>query len=380
MTTLPAIVDALSHAAASHEAVVLATVVRVVGSSYGGVGARMLVRVDGTTVGLVSGGCLESDLAEHARRVHTTGRAEVIAYDTRADDDAVWGLGLGCNGLIEVLLQPLSVAGARETAALLDRALRADAPRVLATVMRATDAPGAPAVGAQALVGDALAQAVGDWGSGDARRELTSHAERARAAGRRGLVATLGGCDVAFECVIPATRLVVCGSGPDAVPVVRLATQLGWDVAVVDHRPIAHARPERFPGARVVECVDASRLADAVALTPRTAVVVMSHHFGRDAAYVGALLASEVAYVGVLGPRSRMDRMLAELATRGIVADAMGERLYGPVGLDLGGDGPEAIALAIVAEVAAVTGGRTGGSLRDRQAPLHDAPAAIARS
>ncbi|MGZ8493295.1 MAG: XdhC family protein, partial [Gemmatirosa sp.] len=107
MTTLPAIVDALSRAAVSHEAVVLATVVRVVGSSYGGVGARMLVRVDGTTVGLVSGGCLESDLAEHARRVHATGRAEVIAYDTRADDDAVWGLGLGCNGLIEVLLQPL---------------------------------------------------------------------------------------------------------------------------------------------------------------------------------------------------------------------------------------------------------------------------------
>jgi xanthine/CO dehydrogenase XdhC/CoxF family maturation factor len=380
VTTLLAIVDALSHAAASHEAVVLATVVRVVGSSYGGVGARMLVRVDGTTVGLVSGGCLESDLAEHARRVHATGRAEVIAYDTRADDDAVWGLGLGCNGLIEVLLQPLDAATARATSSLLDRALRADAPRVLATVVRA-DGASTPAVGAQALVGDVLAQAVGDWGDARASvwRGLAAHARDAQAEGRRGLVATFDGCDVAFECVTPATRLVVCGSGPDAVPVVRLATQLGWDVTVVDHRPVVHARPERFPGARVVECADAAALAGAVPLTPRTAIVVMSHHFGRDTAYVGALLGTDVAYVGVLGPRSRMDRMLAELATRGIVPDAVGERLYGPVGLDLGGDGPEAIALAIISEVAAVTGGRTGGSLRDRQAPLH-APAATTRA
>jgi xanthine/CO dehydrogenase XdhC/CoxF family maturation factor len=383
VTTLPAVVDALSHAAASHEAVVLATVVRVVGSSYGGVGARMLVRVDGTTVGLVSGGCLESDLAEHARRVHATGRAEIIAYDTRADDDAVWGLGLGCNGLIEVLLQPLDAATAHATAALLDRALRSDAARVLATVVRASGASGAsgaPAVGAQALVGDDLAQAVGDWGDGDVWRALATHLQDAQRAGRRGFVATFAECDVALECIAPATRLVVCGSGPDAVPVVRLATQLGWDVTVVDHRPVAHARAERFPAARVAECAEAALLAEAVALTPRTAVVVMSHHFGRDTAYVGALLAADVAYVGVLGPRSRMDRMLAELATIGVVPGTAGERLYGPVGLDLGGDGPEAIALAIVAEVAAVTGGRTGGSLRDRQAPLHAAAATPIRA
>src|SRR5918997_1175654 len=107
MTTRRAVLDALAAAAAAGEAVVLATGVRVVGSSYGGVGARMLVRVDGSTVGLVSGGCLESDLAAHARRLHATGRAEVVTYDTRADDDGVWGLGLGCNGLIDVLLEPL---------------------------------------------------------------------------------------------------------------------------------------------------------------------------------------------------------------------------------------------------------------------------------
>ncbi|GLC25975.1 XdhC family protein [Roseisolibacter agri] len=368
MSTLLQIVDALSRAAAAGESVVLATVVRVVGSSYGGVGARMLVRVDGTTVGLVSGGCLESDLALHARRVHASGRAELVAYDTRADDDAVWGLGLGCNGLIEILLQPLVPAAAQATATLLRRALHADEPRILATVVRTDDSAEAPPVGWQTLLGD------------DATLPgLEAHADAARDAGRRGLVATVGACDVAFELVRPVTRLVVCGSGPDAVPVVRLATQLGWDVTVVDHRPVAHAHPERFSGAALVECADASRLGASVALTARTAVVVMSHHFGRDTAYVGALLSTDVAYVGVLGPRSRSDRMLAELATRGRVPDTMGARLYGPIGLDLGGDGPEAIALAIVSEVAAVTAGRTGGSLRDRTAPLH-ASAAPARS
>ena len=255
---------------------------------------------------------------------------------------------------------PRPPAPAAATATLLRRALHADAPRILATVVRADDAAQAPQVGWQTLLGD------------DATLPgLEAYADAARDAGRRGVVATAGACDVAFELVRPVTRLVVCGSGPDAVPVVRLATQLGWDVTVVDHRPVAHARPERFAGATLVECADASRLGASVALTTRTAVVVMSHHFGRDTAYVGALLATGVAYVGVLGPRSRTDRMLAELATRGLLPDAIGERLYGPVGLDLGGDGPEAIALAIVSEVAAVTAGRTGGSLRDRAAPLH---------
>jgi xanthine/CO dehydrogenase XdhC/CoxF family maturation factor len=372
VSTLPSIVRALGQAADAGESVVLATVVRVVGSSYGGVGARMLVRVDGTTVGLVSGGCLESDLAQHARRVHASGRAELVAYDARADDDAVWGLGLGCNGMVEVLLQPLDAAGAARAASLLDRALRADAPRVLATVVGAagsSDAPAAPPVGAQALLGDDAPRE--RWA-----RNVDAHRDAALAAGRRGLVVDAAGVTVALEVVVPAVRLVVCGSGPDAVPVARLGVQLGWDVTVVDHRPAAHARPERFPGARVIECADPARLGEAVALTPRTAAVVMSHHFARDAEYAGALLAARVAYAGVLGPRARTDRILAELAARGLAPDDAGERLHAPVGLDLGGDGPEAIALAIVAEVAAVTAGRAGGPLRDRRAPLHGAAVA----
>jgi len=276
-----------------------------------------------------------------------------------------------------VLLAPLPPARAAQAAALLERALAADVPTVLATVVRVDDAADdalgdAPDIGAQALLARDDVHVAGEWGDGRALAQSRAHVDDAVAAGRCGLVQQLGAVHVAFERVTPAVRLVVCGSGPDAVPVARLATALGWDVTVVDHRPVAHARAERFPDARVAECADPARLADAVALTPHTAAVVMSHHFGRDTDYVHALLDAGVAYVGVLGPRARADRMLAELAACGAAPASAGNRLFGPVGLDVGGDGPEAIALAIVAEVAAVTSGRGGGHLRDAHAAMHE--------
>ncbi|CAN5694853.1 XdhC family protein [soil metagenome] len=370
MSTHIAIVQSLRDAAAAGESIVLALVVRVVGSSYGGVGTRMVIRVDGSTVGLVSGGCLESDLCAHAIEVHATGRARVVTYDTRADDDAVWGLGLGCNGLIDVLLQPLPPRQAAASAELLAAALSADTPSVLATVIQAGE--DRPQVGAQALFIAGETKSIGDWGGAAGLSLARSHVAEALAAGRRGLVHGLGAARVAFEVVNPAVRLVICGNGPDAVPLSRFARDVGWHVTVIDHRQVTDALAARFPGARVVECPDPGALAGSIALTPRTAAVVMSHHFARDTDYVKALLTAGVAYIGVLGPRARTERMLAELATRGDPVPAGRDALFGPVGLDLGGDGPEAIALAVMAEVSAVMNGRAAGHLRDRPAALHD--------
>jgi xanthine dehydrogenase accessory factor len=375
MTTHREVVDALSRASANGDSVVLATVVRVTGSSYGGVGARMVIRTDGSTVGLVSGGCLESDLAEHARRVHANGRAEVITYDTRDDDDAPWGLGLGCNGLIEVLLEPLPPLRAKDVASIISEALSGEAPSVIATVIRATGSEtGLPTIGSHALLGSAMVQSVGEWGTGSVLADAAEHVDEALAAGRRGLVRELGAVEVAFEVVMPAVRLIVCGTGPDAAPVARFASQLGWDVTVVDHRPLTNAHSARFPGARVVECAEALRLADVVRLTTRSAAVVMSHHFARDRDYVQALLAANVAYLGVLGPRARTERMIAELTTSGDTPLVIGDRFFAPVGMDIGGEGPDAIALSIISQVSAVASGRAGGHLRDRRAPLHASP------
>jgi xanthine dehydrogenase accessory factor len=379
--------------------VVLATVVRVTGSSYGGVGARMIVRSDGSTVGLVSGGCLESDLAEHARRVNETGRAEVVSYDTRDDEDAPWGLGLGCNGLIEVLLEPLSPARAGYLGKLINRALTADTTSVLATVIRVADSGersasgdahtllsgdsdssgAAPSVGAHALFTGNRIEKTGEWGSGKVLAKAAADTEEALKAGRRGMVREYGLVEVAFEAVTPALRLVICGSGPDVAPIARFGFDLGWDVTVVDHRPVDGSRTQRFPGARVVECADASHLAEVVPLTSRTAGVVMSHNIARDTEYLSALLAGGVAYAGVLGPRARTGKMLTDLSAAND-ATASIKQVFAPVGIDIGGEGPEAIALSIIGEICAVLNGRTAGHLRDRPGTLHAPRAAMSEN
>jgi len=372
MTTHRAIVDALSRASGENQPVVLATVVRITGSSYGGVGTRMVIRVDGTTVGVVSGGCLETDLADQAMQVHATGDARVVTYDTRADDDAAWGLGLGCNGLIEVLLEPLAPAVARAVAALLEQALSSNETGVLATVIQVQDGlSAAPVVGAHALLTGREIETTGDWG--DRVALLAAHAARGEAleAGRRGLVQEYGGVTMAFESVKPAVSLVICGSGPDVIPLVRFAYELGWYLTIADHRPVTGEHAARFPGATLTECAEARMLAASVPLTSVTAAVVMSHHFERDLDYVRALLDSDVGYVGVLGPRARTERMLSTIRAQGENYSGI-ERLYSPVGMDIGGDGPDAIALSIIAEVAAVMGGRQGGHLRDRRGALHE--------
>ena len=374
MSTLNTIIGELARAADSGDATVLATVVRVTGSSYGGVGSRMLARIDGSTVGLVSGGCLESDLAEHAKRVSASGRAEVVSYDTRNDEDAPWGLGLGCNGLIEVLLEPLKPAGARAIAELLDVALTQTEPSVVATVIRAGGAAKDIFIGAHAWLPESgRIVTAGEWGTPSLLEETRAKRTDALAAGRRGLVADFGGVEIAYEVVQPGVSLVVCGSGPDALPVASFGADLGWDVVVVDHRPHTQEHAARFPGANLIYCEDALKVAQLAAISSRTAAVVVSHHFERDRNYLQALLASDAAYIGMLGPRARTERMLADLAADGITTGDGDARLYAPVGMDLGGDGPDAIALAIISEVAAVMGGRSGMHLRDKRGPLHAA-------
>jgi xanthine/CO dehydrogenase XdhC/CoxF family maturation factor len=346
----------------TNEPIVLATVIRITGSSYGGVGTRMIIREDQPPIGIVSGGCLESDLAEHAKQVRESGKATVITYDTRADDDAAWGLGLGCNGLIEVLLEPLSTNEARELAAILEKALDADEPSVLATVVNASTA-------GHALITGATVETM-KWNELDLLNSIERDSNDAFAESRGGLVRNYGDTTIAFEVMNPSVKLVICGSGPDVVPLVRLSSDLGWNLTVVDHRPVDKAHAERFPGATVVECNEPGTLGKSVSIGKHTAAVVMSHHYARDLDYMRALIATDAAYIGMLGPRARTERMIADMNASGAVIDP-DERLFSPVGLDLGGEGPDAIALAIVAEISAVMSGRVGGHLRNRRAALH---------
>jgi xanthine/CO dehydrogenase XdhC/CoxF family maturation factor len=368
MATLRAIIDALESASVHGEPVVLATVVRITGSSYGGVGTRMVIRVDGSTIGIVSGGCLETDLAEHARVVHETKQPKLVTYDTRADDDAAWGLGLGCNGLIDVFLEPLDGSSAGRFAEMLGRARDSAVTSVLATVISSDNDS---LIGAQALVTGDEVITIGSWSSSKIEhvKETAPSALKER---RRGIVDEYEDVTIAYETITPAIDLVICGSGPDVVPLVRFAGELGWNITVVDHRPVTDDHAARFPLAQVIECADPSSVVSAADINHHSATVVMSHHYARDLEYVRALLRSDARYIGVLGPRARSERMLADMSAAGdrIVG---GERLHAPIGLNIGGDGPDGIALSIVAEVSAVMTGSEVKHLRDHAGVLHPA-------
>ena len=250
------------------------------------------------------------------------------------------------------------------------RGLDGASPAVLATVI---ESAAEPAVGAHALFIDRQVDSI-RWSDQELLERVRSDAADAFQESRRGLVRAYGSVTIAFEVVTPSIQLLVCGSGPDVVPLARLAGELDWNLTIVDHRHVDSSQAERFPAARVIECVDPSSLSQSFRLSSRTAAVVMSHNYARDLDYVRALLASDVAYIGVLGPRARTERMLADLAGSGEKVER-GDRIYSPVGIDTGGDGPDSIALSIIAEVSTVLNSRSGGHLRDSGAPLHSSPA-----
>lgn len=318
MRELRLILDRARELRQRGESAVLATVVAVEGSAYRREGARMLIEPDGALTGVLSGGCLERDLALRAAEVLATSVAGVATYDLRSPDEALWGLGLGCGGRITVLLEPLPD--------------RPEGPSPLDPL-------------------EAIA--------------------RDRAPGE--IVTMLGEEVLLRETVVPPIRLLVAGAGRDGVPLARFADELGWETTVLDARPTA-AATTRFTGLARFAGVRPDALAGAVTVDPWTAAVVMTHNYLDDLAWLAALLPTPAPYVGLLGPAARRDRLIADLAEQGLALDApMRGRLHGPAGLDLGGRAPEQVALAIAAEIQAVMTGAPAGTLSRRRASAADA-------
>ena len=364
------VLEAIESLSAKGERMALATIVAVRGSTYRRPGARLLVPEQGAPIGNLSGGCLEGDVADVARVVMTEGRARLAAWDLTADDDEVWGLGLGCNGAIEVFIEPADRAA--EVAGALRMALDEERPISVVTVVESGLAgvvPGArivvrPDGTSEGSLGDPLV----DDAALEAARELFE-------AWRSEVRALPGDVRAFVEVLEPPLRLVICGAGHDAVPLVKAASVLGWNAIVVDDRP-AFLTAQRYPEAAGFVAVD--RPEDAAKGAPideRTFAVVMTHNFLRDKGYVRSLLTSPAGYIGMLGPAARTQRLLMELADEGVeITERDRARIHGPAGMDLGSEGPEEIANAIVAEIVAVRRGRSGGFLRDRAGPIHDRP------
>jgi len=366
MKELAQMVAAWRQAEQAGEEAILATVVEVSGSSYRRPGGRLLLTSAGTRVGAISGGCLEGDLQKKAWWLTEGGRSVVRRYDTSGDADGPAEFGLGCNGIIHVLIERLTPG--REALALqaIERTNTLRAAAVLATVIRSNNPE---LIGKRvALLADGeLRRTVkdnhlADWLEAEARRALEGGSSRLAtwAASPEGVVAFV-------ELIEPPPHLWVFGAGDDAMAVVAQAKLLGWRVSVLDGRS-HYARKERFPGADLVVTNTLDDPLAGLAADRWTVAVVMTHSFSQDTSALKELARHQLNYVGVLGPQRRTGWLLEEagLAGAGIV-----KQWHSPVGLDLGGDGPEQVALAIVAEAHAVFSGRAGGKLRDRGGPIH---------
>ena len=313
--------------AESGQRAAIATVVRIEGSAYRRPGAKFLVEEGGRTAGSISGGCLEGDVREVALEILRGAAPRVLRYDTGGDDRSPFTLGLGCAGTIEVFVQaatqPPALEAARE---ILDR-LVGDEPFTVETVLR----------------------------GGEAGRVRVLEP---------GQVPRDPGGDVFLETLVPPPQLLVFGAGDDAIPLCAYAADAGFRVTVVDHRP-AGLTAERLPGAfRLVE----RRSEDGpsgLPVGPRAFAVVKTHSFAHDREWTRRLLDAGLPYIGLLGPRARGAEILAQIG-----AEA-GGRVFTPVGLDLGAEGPEQVALAIVAELLAVRSSRAPWSLREKEGAIH---------
>lgn len=339
----------------------LATVVRVRGSAYRHEGAKMLVAEDGTTVGNVSGGCLEADVREVARQVINVGLPQMRSYCAGTDEVSAWDLGVGCEGQVEVFIER-TLDARRRGRALLDEY----APFAVCTLL---------SVGPEDARGRRLVvTAFGNEGGlmtpafdGQVSALASSLLENGV-----GGIHRIGDHDVFVDVFTPPPRLVVVSAGDDARCLARLAAEVGFRVVVVDRRP-ALLSPERFPpGVRLIEA-DAEAVLERLGIGEDAYGVVMTHSYADDREYARALLTTRMPYIGLLGPRQRTARLLRELSASGAGVDE--RRIYGPVGLDIGTDGAEQVALAVVGEILAVRSGRRPASLRERPTPIHAVPA-----
>jgi xanthine dehydrogenase accessory factor len=340
----------------------LATVARVAGSAYRRPGARMFITDDGRWTGAVSGGCLEGDALRQARDIMRSGQARIVTYDTTNDEENAFGVGLGCNGIIDILIEPLRPDRPDNPVELLERLLGQRQTAVMATVV---GAPEAEAIG-QRLILEASGAAVSTVPDRDRARSIERLAEAARATERSSLE-TLDGYDLFVEVLLPDIQLVVFGAGYDVLPLVAQAKLLGWPVTVTDDC-VAHLSPKKFAACDVLLYAPREEVMAKLSPDARTAAVLMTHNFRYDEAVLPHLLQTPVPYIGILGPRKRGDKL--EEALGGFSTQDR-TRIHSPIGLDVGAETPEEIALSVVAEIRAAFAGRSGQMLRHRNAPIH---------
>jgi len=367
------IIESYQLALTAGKRMALATVVHVEGSSYRRPGARMLVTDDGQLTGAISGGCLEGDALRKALLVINQQQNKLVTYDTTDDDDAKFGVQLGCNGIVHILFEPIDYTQPVHPVTLLQELTAKRQEGVLVTLFSLTNPQGYMPGTCLLVLPEMM---------------VTEHLDKDMYipeilpdAGHALLTKKSFTSDYLFEdhvltafveFIRPPISLIVAGAGNDVFPLVSMANILGWQVTIADGRA-THANPQRFPSVKQLLVTKPEELLSQVLIDEQTVVVLMTHNYNYDLALLELLLhKNNCSYIGSLGPKKKLERMLDELKDRGIeVRQEQRNKIFGPVGIDIGAETAEEIALSIVAEIKKVLCGKSGVSLREKQNAIH---------
>jgi xanthine dehydrogenase accessory factor len=365
------IVNAFDIANKAGKQTALATVVLVEGSSYRRAGARMLVTEDGELTGAISGGCLEGDALRKARQVMVQNKPMLVTYDTTDEDDAKFGVGLGCNGIIHILIEPIFSVERDNPIQLFKIFLRKREPVVLITIFSLNEKKGPQPGTCLLLKQDETIKGV--FPDAEIKDALLTDAKYVLQNGNSVTKTYVYGNK--FTCFIellqPSVSLMIFGAGNDAIPLVQFASVLGWYITLVDGRA-NYAVAERFPLAKKIIISKPEHALLQLTLDKRTVVILMTHNYNYDLAMLRQLLPLELPYLAALGPKKRLERMLEELQNEGMeFTSRQLASVYGPAGLDIGSENSDEIALSVIAEMQAVLAKRAGTSLRDKPT-IHD--------
>ncbi|MGC4023383.1 MAG: XdhC family protein [Cyclobacteriaceae bacterium] len=356
-----AVVDAFKQIDFKNRKAALATVVRVRGSSYRGPGARMLITDDGRWTGSISGGCLEGDALRKARKVMNENVGLTVTYDTREESNQNLGISLGCNGMIDVLFEPVNPLDVKNPIKIFEQFVLSKKQLALATFFSSSHLGEKILIDDRGIIfGNAIDSIVEDLKQlffskkSEVKKYLIDGEE----------------ADVFLELIHPTISLLLFGGGFDARPVSQLARSLGWNVEVTDEC-VAHLAPVFFPDAKLSFC-QREFIDRDFEITAHTACVLMSHNYDYDKDVLQKLLPTETTYIGILGPRKRFDKMLNEFSKEGIyVSEEDLQRIHSPIGLDIGAEAPDEIAVSIIGEIQAKFAKRHGGFLKSIDGPIH---------
>ena len=350
----------------------LATLVKVKGSAFRRPGARMLICDDGTSVGALSSGCLEADVIERAKKTMESHDSITVTYDMTSPQNDVWGLNLGCNGIIQILLESLPLSARSPHLTFLWECVSSGKSGAIASVFR-VDGELKAAVGTHLFLADdgKITEDVRNPALSAALTEDCLNVLRSKSSCNKEYRFTEGVVEALIEFIRPPLPLFIFGAGAEAIALARMAKDLGWTVIVVDHRP-AFINQARFASADRFILARPEEVAEKITLKADAVAVVLTHDISHDLDLLRTLLPSEVSYVGLLGPARRAEQLLETLRETGFTPTPRQlSRFHAPVGLDIGAESPEEIALSILSEIQAFLNGRSGGFLRNHAGPIH---------